>query len=218
MLRPPSLTIASSALVTALSAAIFATLPAAHAADDQRTLAPFRAIAVKGPIDLQILAGKAQSVKVSGNGEFIGKLRTTVRDGELLIDYPGKATQSTDTGKIVVTMPNLVKVMVEGAGEVDIDHVNEERIDIQFQGAGRLSAKGRTRWLRLKAQGVGQVDTKGLQSDRADVNFEGIGEVSVHASQTLNAVVRGLGNVVYYGHPKTLNKSASGLGGIKAGD
>ncbi|AXA91585.1 GIN domain-containing protein [Massilia sp. YMA4] len=207
-------------LYAALSAAalLACALPAAHAADDNRTLAAFRAIAIKGPIDIEIHAGKAQSVKVSGSDEFIGKLRTTVKDGELLIDYPGKANKTTDTGKIVVTMPTLVKCMVEGAGEVAIDGVNEERIDLQFQGAGELSAKGKTKWLRLKAQGVGHVDTKGLQAERADVNFEGIGEVAVHASQTLNAVVRGLGNLVYYGHPKVLNKSASGLGGIKAGD
>ena len=190
----------------------------AQAADESRTLAPFRAIAVTGPIDLKVDAGKEQSVRISGSNEFLGRVRTIVKDGELRIDYPGKANKTSDGGRIVVTVPTLVKCMVEGAGEVDIDHLNEERVDLQFQGAGHLSAKGKTKWLRLKAQGVGHVDTKELKSERTDVNFEGIGEVSIHASQTLNAVVRGLGNVVYYGHPKTLNKSASGLGNISAGD
>jgi len=199
-----------------LSCAFAAT--AVHAAEENRTLAPFRAIAVSGPIEMQVSSGKEQSVRISGNSEFLGRLRTVVKDGELRIDYPGKSNKSTDGGKIVVTMPNLVKCIVEGAGDVAIDNIDEDRVDLQFQGAGHLSAKGKTKWLRLKAQGVGHVDTKGLKAERADVNFEGIGEVSIHASQTLNAVVRGLGNLVYYGHPKTLNKSASGLGGISAGD
>jgi hypothetical protein len=196
----------------------FALAASVHAAEENRTLAPFRAIAVTGPIDMQVHAGKEQSVRISGNNEFLGRVRTVVTDGELRIDYPGKANKTTDGGKIVVTVPTLVKCMVEGAGEVAIHNLNEERVDLQFQGAGHLSAKGKTKWLRLKAQGVGHVDTKELKAERTDVNFEGIGEVSIHASQTLNAVVRGLGNLVYYGHPKTLNKSASGLGGIKAGD
>ncbi|GGY86716.1 head GIN domain-containing protein [Pseudoduganella plicata] len=201
-----------------LLACLCALATTAHAAEESRTLAPFRAIAVTGPIDLRVDAGKAQSVRISGSNEFLGRVRTIVKDGELRIDYPGKASKTTDGGRIVVTLPSLVKCMVEGAGEVDIDNLNEERVDLQFQGAGHLSAKGKTKWLRLKAQGVGHVDTKELKAERTDVNFEGIGEVSIHASQTLNAVVRGLGNVVYYGRPKTLNKSASGLGKISSGD
>lgn len=192
---------------------------AAHGADETRQLAPFRAIAISGPVNMEVHAGQAQSVKISGRPEFIGKIVMSVKGEELKIEYSGTKNMTMKDGdKIVVTVPSLVKCVVEGAGQIVIDNIKEERVDLQFQGAGRMEAKGNVKWLRVKAQGVGEVDTKALKAERADVNFEGIGSVSVHASGTLNAVVRGMGNLTYYGHPKVLNKSATGIGEIQSGD
>lgn len=191
----------------------------AHGAEDARQLAAFRAIDIRGPINIEVRAGQAQSVKVIGRPEFIGKVITSVKADELRIDYTEKNNVSLKSGdRIVITVPSLVKCVVEGAGQVVIDNVKEERLDLQFEGAGRLEAKGSTKWLRLKARGVGEVVTQHLKAERADVNFEGIGDVKVHASQTLNAVVRGMGSLTYFGRPKSLNKSVSGIGNVTAGD
>lgn len=200
---------------------LFSTLFAApaHGAEDARQLGAFRAIAIRGPINIEVRAGQAQSVKVIGRPEFIGKVLTSVKADELKIDYAEKNNASVKDGdKIVITVPSLVKCVVEGAGQVVIDNVKEERLDLQFEGAGRMEAKGTAKWLRLKARGVGEVTTEHLKAERADVNFEGIGDVKVHASQTLNAVVRGMGSLTYFGKPKSLNKSVSGIGNVTAGD
>lgn len=192
--------------------------PGAHGAEQARQLAAFRAISIHGPVNIEVRAGQAQSVRVVGRPEFIGNVATKVTAEELRIDYTGSGNKSVKDGdKIIVTVPSLVKCIVEGAGQVVIDNVKEERIDLQFEGAGRLEAKGTTKWLRLKARGVGEVTTQHLKAERADVNFEGIGNVDVYASGTLNAVVRGLGNLTYYGQPKTVNKSVSGIGNVNAG-
>ncbi|QGZ42072.1 putative autotransporter adhesin-like protein [Pseudoduganella flava] len=203
-----------------LSSLLLSTLlaPAAHGAEDARQLAAFRAISIHGPINIEVHAGQTQSVKVYGRPEFISNVVTNVKAEELRIDYGSGSKSVKDGDKIVVTVPSLVKCIVEGAGQVVIDNVKEERIDLQFEGAGRLEAKGSAKWLRLKARGTGEVQTHNLKTERADVNFEGIGSVKVHASQTLNAVVRGIGNLTYYGHPKTLNKSVAGIGNVEAGD
>jgi hypothetical protein len=205
-------------LISALLCATFAVAPA-HGAEQARQLGAFRAIDVHGPINIEVRAGQAQSVRVIGRPEFIGKVITSVKADELRIDYAEKNNVSLKDGdRIVVTVPSLVKCVVEGAGQVVIENVKEERLDLQFEGAGRLEAKGSAKWLRLKARGVGEVTTQYLKADRADVNFEGIGDVKVHASQTLNAVVRGMGSLTYFGRPKSLNKSVSGIGDVTAGD
>jgi hypothetical protein len=193
--------------------------PLAQGAESARALAPFRAIAIKGPVNIEVHAGQAQSVKVLGRPEFTSRVVTSVQGEELKIEFNGKRDVSMKDGdRIVVTVPSLVKCIVEGAGQVVIDNVKEDRLDLQFQGAGRLEAKGAAKWLRLKAQGVGEVTTQYLKAERADINFEGIGDVKVHASQTLNAVVRGMGSLTYFGRPKTLNKSVQGIGDVKPGD
>ena len=40
----------------------------------------------------------------------------------------------------------------------------------------------------------------------------------MYATDTVNAVAKGMGSLTYYGKPKTINKSVSGIGSVSAGD
>jgi hypothetical protein len=163
--------------------------------------------------------GKAQSVTVSGDDQFVAALRTAVVDNELQITMPDKSFKSTKGDpRITITLPALSRVKVEGAGETILNKINTDRIDISYLGAGHLVANGKVKYLRLNAKGVGEVDTKDLRAERVDVNFEGMGNVSVYATDLLNAVVKGMGSMEYYGKPKTINKSVAGIGSVSAGD
>lgn len=50
------------------------------------------------------------------------------------------------------------------------------------------------------------------------MNFNGVGNVKVTARDTLNAVVNGTGKLTCYGKPRNVNKTANGIGSVKAGD
>ncbi|KQQ32955.1 hypothetical protein ASF61_12745 [Duganella sp. Leaf126] len=199
-----------------------ATLPlpwTVHAADATRQVAPFIAVNARGAFAMTVEAGKAQSVRVSGDDAFVNALETRVVDNELEITVSGKLPRSgSSNAHVTITLPSLSRVKVEGAGETIITGVASDRLDIGYQGAGRLTASGKVQYLRLNARGVGEVDTKGLHAERVDVNFSGVGDVKVYASDTVNAVAKGMGSLTYYGKPKTVNKSASGIGSVSAGD
>jgi len=190
----------------------------AHADQQPRKLDNFVGINVKGPVSMQVEVGKAQSVTITGDATFISKVHTVVEGGVLRVTYEDKTLNSKGEAKIIITVPALTSFRVAGAGEAKLTGVSGERIDIGFEGAGAIHASGKVKLLRLKAQGVGEVNTKDLKTERADVNFEGMGDVAVHASDTLNLVVRGMGNLAYYGRPKTVNKSVSGIGNVSAKD
>ena len=190
-----------------------------QAAESLRTVAPFIAVSAKGAFAMTVEAGKTQSVKVSGEDAFVGALETRVVDNELQITVNGKLPKnSKGDPRVTITLPALSRIKVEGAGETIITGVASDRLDVGYMGAGRLVASGKVKYLRLNARGVGEVDTKGLHAERVDVNFSGVGDVSVYASDTINAVAKGMGSLTYYGKPKTINKSVSGIGNVSAGD
>jgi hypothetical protein len=205
--------------VAVLISTLLAVPASALAAESVRALPPFIAVNAKGAFAMTVEAGKTQSVMVRGDDKFIAELKTTVVDNELQITMSDK---TYDGGKgaprITITVPTLSRVKVEGAGETIINNVNTDRLDIGYLGAGLLTASGKVKYLRLNAKGVGQVDTKALHAERVDVNFEGVGSVSVYASDLLNAVAKGMGSLDYYGKPKTVNKSVSGIGSVNARD
>ena len=189
----------------------------AHADEQVRSVTPFKGINVHGPVSLTVEAGKAFSLRVIGDPRFIARVSSEVVNGELRLHMKDSNRTSIESSdRVVVTMPELQTFRGEGAGVMRLNKLRGERLDVNYRGAGRLAIDGEVRELRLRAQGVGEVDTKDLITREADVSFEGIGSVSVHAKDKLNAKVQGMGNLTYYGNPRIVSKSVSGIGSVVA--
>lgn len=190
---------------------------AAHADEQVRSVTPFKGIAVHGPVSLVVEAGKSYSLKVQGDPRFIERVTSEVVDGELRLDMKDSTRNSLqNSDRVVVTLPALHSFKGEGAGVMHLNNIRGALLDVNYRGAGRLVIGGEVRELRLRAQGVGEVDTKGLVAQDANVSFEGIGSVNIYAKNKLNANVRGMGDLTYYGNPRVVNKSVSGIGSVVA--
>lgn len=200
-----------------LAAVLSLTSICAHADEQLRSVTPFKGIAVHGPVSLVVEAGKSFSLKVQGDPRFIERVTSEVVDGELRLDMKDSTRNSLqNSDRVIVTLPALQTFKGEGAGVMRLSNIRGERLDVNYRGAGRLVIDGEVRDLRLRAQGVGEVDTKGLVAQDANVSFEGIGSVSIYAKDKLNANVRGMGDLTYYGNPRVVNKSVSGIGSVVA--
>jgi hypothetical protein len=192
---------------------------AAHADEETRTLPAFTAISNSGPISMAVDVGKAQSVLVSGNAEFLAQLKTEVVDGELRVSIKNhKFNGSLGDPKITVTVPALTRFAVAGAGAATLTHVSGDSLSIEYSGAGSLKADGKVKNLKLEIAGVGSIDTRHLIAEKVRVDVGGVGNVQVYASDTLDADVGGVGSLTYYGNPRTVHKSAGGIGSISRGD
>jgi len=191
----------------------------AQAADQVRSVTPFKTIDARGPVSLLVEVGKAHSVRVEGSQKFIDRVTTEVVNGELRLGFEDKNSGNVnikDGERVIVTMPELASFRGEGAGQMILNNVRGNNFDVNYRGAGSLQMTGRVGHLRLNAEGVGEVLAKDLVAQDADVTFRGIGEVSVHAKNRLNASVQGLGNLTYYGRPQSVSRSVSGIGNVTA--
>lgn len=191
----------------------------AHAAEQVRASAPFTSISVRGPISVIVDAGKTQTLTVRGSDRFVGGLTSEVVNGELRLGMRDK-DRSVGKGEqhVFITVPQLRAFRGEGAGETQLNNIRGDRFDVRYRGAGRLVVNGQVKSLTVRAEGVGEVDTKDLIANEADVRFQGIGDVKVHAKDKLATVVQGMGTLTYYGKPRTIDNSVTGLGSVGAGD
>ena len=189
----------------------------AHADEQVRSVTPFKGISMHGAVSLVVEAGKSYSLRIEGDPRFIERVTSEVVDGELRLDMKeSKRTNIDSDDRVIVTLPALHTFKGEGAGLMLLKNIRGERLDVNYRGAGRLAIDGEVRELRLRAQGVGEVDTKALIAQDANVSFEGIGSVKITAKDKLNANVRGMGDLTYYGNPRVVNKSVSGIGSVVA--
>lgn len=202
------------ALAAALSLAA-----SAHADDQVRNLPAFSAISVQGPISLTVDAGKPQSVTLRGDARFLRDVTSEVVNGELRLGVrETKHVNWHGDPRILISVPALRAVEVEGAGEIKLNQIRGERLDVNYRGAGSMRIGGEVKTFRMQAEGVGEVDAKALAANDVDLRFRGIGDVKVTARNRLDADLEGMGSVTYYGKPRIVNKSASGIGSVKAGD
>jgi hypothetical protein len=190
----------------------------AQAADQARNVAPFTAVSNSGPISISIDVGKTQSVTAFGNDTFINELTTDVVDGELRIRLRDHSITGTlGDPRIVITLPQLTRFTMAGAGATTITHASGDSLELDYSGAGSLKADGNVNRLVLMVGGVGSIDAKALHADTATVTVGGVGSVKVYASTRLDAAVGGVGSLTYYGNPKTVNSTGGGLGSVSAG-
>jgi len=202
---------------TLIAALLLAT--SAHAGEQARSTPPFTAIDMQGAISLTVDAGSKQSLAVSGSDKFIDGVSTEVVNGVLRIRMRDKeSNRKHGEQRIAITMPELRALTVEGAGVIKLNNIRGPRLDVDYQGAGKMDITGAVNTFRMKAEGVGQVDTRELIADDVNVDFEGVGGVRVYAKQRLDATVQGMGSLTYYGRPKIVNQRAEGLGKVSAGD
>jgi hypothetical protein len=193
---------------------------AAHAAEQARNVSSFTAISNSGPISISIEVGKPQSVTAIGSDKFLALLKTEVVDGVLEISLGERSVSTSSLGepKLVVTVPQLTRYTMAGAGETTITHFTGDSLSVDYAGAGTLKADGKVKTLKLQIAGVGSIDTKDLIAQNVTANVGGVGSVKVYASESLDADVGGVGSLKYYGNPHTVHKSAGGVGSISKGD
>jgi len=207
-------TILASVLVLSFAAG------AVQAADQVRTVAPFTSIRVQGPISMTVDAGAAQqSLLVRGSDKFVNGLTSEVVNGELRLRMRDKSVTTThDDQRIVIKLPQLRAFDAEGAGEIKLNNIRGERLDVNYRGAGSMAISGQVKTFKMTAEGVGEVDSKALIANDADIRFQGVGDVKVYAKDRLDAKVQGMGSLSYYGNPRVVNKSVAGIGSVTARD
>ncbi len=189
-------------------------------ADQTLQLPPFNAVKSDGVLNIDITVGGAQSVVLKAPDSEVSRYTFNVVDGELMISSPQKHhnIEINSDNRVAITIPALRLFKGKGVGEVIISNISGDRVDLSYEGVGNLEASGKVKWLRLKGHGVGSIDTKKLLAENADVDFDGVGEVDVYVSNHMNAVVHGVGSLTYFGNPKSITKSADGLGAISPGN
>lgn len=96
-------------------------------------------------------------------------------------------------------------------------HMAANKLSAELKGAGNLELLGSAADTRIALDGAALLDASMLYAGHANVTVKGAAACEVYVSDTLDAALYGVGRILYFGEPKTVNKSVKGLGMIYAG-
>lgn len=206
---------------------------------ENRDVSGFNAVEFNTFGKLNIMQGDVESLNISGPDNLVPEIRTTVRNGTLVIDTREGLTVRPVRLENPLTFTLVVKELtaldVSGLGEVQIEplstprilynmsgagsivqnQLSAEEVNIDLSGLGGIELSGQAIQGSIEISGAGSVDAANLQLNTATVNLSGLGGATVWVTDQLSGSISGAGGVSYYGNPQTSVES-SGIGSFKS--
>jgi hypothetical protein len=176
----------------------------------KRQVAPFTSISTNGAFTIEVTCQKDLSLEVEGDENVLGFVETEVAGNILRLDN----RQSYDVSepvRVKISIPNLEGLSINGAGHIDVKGINNEKFEIDSNGAPTVTVSGTTKMVDIAANGAGKVDTQNLHATRAVVDARGVAKVDLDVADQLDVEISGPSSVTYSGNP-SVNKNIHGPG------
>lgn len=163
---------------------------------------PFDQILSNGSVDVELVAGPANSLKVQADDNILPQVKTRVKDGVLNVDSEGSYKTRHRPMVLLELHRPLSAVTLNGSGNMDINGQTGESFSAKMVGSGNLRVTGKVDNLVLNSLGSGHFDGKDLMTENATLRCMGSGHSTVHADRFLDVHLMGSGDCSFAGNPK----------------
>jgi hypothetical protein len=172
---------------------------------ETREVAPFDRLEIAESVDVKVVEGDGRHVRVYAGENVIDRVVTTSSGGVLEIDIKDRGivigSDPLGDAQVEVTAAALEAVDIEGGGDVQLEDLDAEQLELELHGSADLDASGSVENLTATIQGPGDADLSQLSVRTATVVVQGPGDAELNVSEALEVTVQGPGDVSYRGDP-----------------
>jgi len=179
----------------------------------KHNVAPFTSISTDGAFTIEVTCQKDVSLEVEGDDNVLEFVTSDV-SGNILRIKNSKNYSTKEPVKFKISVPNLEGLSVNGAGHIEIKNLNNDKFEIDTNGAPTIVASGNTKVIDVGANGAGKIDVSKLHASRGVVDSRGVSRIDLDVTDQLDATVSGPSTVTYKGDP-VVNKTIHGPGKIE---
>jgi hypothetical protein len=179
----------------------------------KREVAPFTSITTEGAFTIEVTCQKNLSLEVEGDDNVLEYVTAEVGSNILRLKNT-KSYSTNEPVKFKISVPNLEGLAVNGAGHIDIKGMNNDKFEIDTNGAPTIIVAGTTKVIDVSANGAGKVDAQNLHASRGVVDSRGVAHIDLDVTNQLDVSVQGPSTVTYKGDP-VVNKTVQGPGKVE---
>jgi hypothetical protein len=180
--------------------------------DEERAVDGFHAIELETDASVVVRLGSGPALRLSGDDNLLPEVTTGVSNGVLHIDV--RQSVSFRSGlEIEIETPTLDAFHIEGSGDVRVEGLAGQRVELAIEGSGTLRALGRTSELVASIEGSGDLELGELEAAHARLSIEGSGSMDVRVVDELRYSIEGSGEIRYAGDPE-VHGSIDGSGDV----
>lgn len=178
-------------------------------------------LVVAVPADVTFVQGETASVEINGPDNVVNRI--TLAEGRLDFE-PGYSPRGTmgfvgDDARVQVriTAPDVSRFTVEGSGDLNLQALDLDTLDVQVRGSGDVVAAGRADRLTLGIRGSGEAYLADVAVRTATVDISGSGEAELSPTESADVTINGSGDVDLMRRPANLNTQINGSGDVTVG-
>lgn len=179
----------------------------------KREVAPFTSISTEGAFTIEVTCQKNLSLEVEGDDNVLEFVTADVGSNILRLRNT-KNYSTSEPVKFKISVPNLEGLSVNGAGHIEIKGMNNDKFEIDTNGAPTILVSGSTKVIDVGANGAGKIDAHNLHASRGVVDSRGVSRIDLDVADQLDVTVSGPSTVTYKGDP-VVNKTVHGPGKIE---
>lgn len=151
------------------------------------------------------------------NGDILHSGNLDVEDVNITIYTPMlHSLENEGLSTIIIDSLQTKSLAIEnsGVGTMKLYGLNVDKFAVECSGVGGITMRGTAKWLKLECSGVGSIDAENLKARRVQGDVSGVGGIKCYATDTLKAIVSGVGSFKYAGSPRVKKLNDSGVGSI----
>ena len=180
---------------------------------EERHFTAFDTIDIAGAYNVAINYGSEQMFKITGDDNILPHIITRVKQRTLFI-YTNRPICTANDITIKINTGLLKSLIATGAGDIEMNDVQNKSLSVRTAGAIDMKLTGRTDSLDVVLAGAGDFDAQKLKTENSRISITGAGDTILYASQSLTVQLDGAGDLTCYGNPAKVSKKISGVGDI----
>lgn len=170
------------------------------------------AVTIKVPSVVHYRRDAGPRLEVTGDPMLLSHLE--LRDGRITLNcrlhnWQGKRLDITLPGR------EINDYTIAGLTDLDLQKVNQDRLDITVAGKGKVTGDGKVGDLKIEILGRTDAYLRDLIASRVRLRIMGRGDVETSPIEDADITIMGRGDVSLYTEPAHLDTSIMGKGNIK---
>jgi hypothetical protein len=169
-------------------------------------------VVINVPATIRYRRGTGDQIEMSGDPQMLANIK--VEDGKIRLDC--SLRRGFPRQQLHITLPgrDFRRFELNGAGEMFLDDLDQDDLQISMAGAGEVHASGKTSTFKLVMIGAGDADAGKLAVRDIDISITGAGSAEVAPQNDADVMIIGAGSVRLMTEPKNLHTNIIGAGDI----
>ncbi|MGE5313153.1 MAG: head GIN domain-containing protein [Acidobacteriota bacterium] len=184
---------------------------------ESRTLEACEGVTINSIGEVYLTQAETQSIRIEADDNIMNHVVSERQNGILVVGLKDGSYSNT-TVRIYVSLKDIKFLSIEGAGNIEtVAPIAFPSLSCIINGAGNITLRGQGDDISCILNGAGEFKAKLFTARNFSVILNGAGTCTATVSEKLDAIVNGVGTVVYYGNPPIVKTAFGGVGRIVRG-